>query len=70
MSIHELQEASGVDEELELVRDCIGSGDFSKCSVAYRAIQEELKTYGDMVLRQTCKGVPKMLRKRVLELAH
>ena len=70
MSTQEIQVASGVDEELELVRDCISSGNFSKCDVAYRAIQEELTTFGDMVLRQTRIVIPKALRKRVLELAH
>ena len=70
MSIQELQEASGIDEELEMVRDCIGSGNFSKCNVAYRAIQEELTIFGDIVLRQTRIVIPKALRKRVLELAH
>ena len=70
MSTEELQEASGVDDELELVRDGIRSGNFSRCSVAYKAIHEELTTYGDMVLRQTRIVIPKELRRRVLELAH
>ena len=38
--------------------------------MTYKTIQEELTTYGDMVLRQTRIVVPKVLRKRVLELAH
>ena len=70
----EMEEASMEDGELKLIRECVNTGDWTKCSgpkyVGYRAVKEELCTYGGLVLRGDRIVVPQSLRYRVLRLAH
>ena len=67
----EIDVASKHDPELVELRQCIQTGDWSKCSCKeYLPVRQELCTYGNLLLRGTRIIIPKELRKRVLELAH
>ena len=70
MSSREIEKASKVDSELQVLRQAIASGDFSGCDTAYRAIKDELTTIGYIVLRQSRIIIPEKLRGEVLTLAH
>lgn len=70
MTAKEVERASKDDVELEKVRECIKTGDFSSCDVAYRAVRDELAMVGYVILRQTRIVIPTKLRKEVLSLAH
>ena len=70
MSAREIEKASKVDSELQVLRQAIASGDFSGCDTAYRAIKDELTTTGYIVLRQSHIIIPEKLRGEVLTLAH
>ena len=70
MSAREIETESKTDEELEKIRECIATGDFSNAEIAYRVCKEELTTIDYIVLRQTRIVVPTSLRKEVVHLAH
>ena len=50
MSAHKIEEASKQDKELKNVRERIKKGDFSNCSLPFKAIKEQLTTVGNIVL--------------------
>ena len=70
MTAREVEVTYKGDVELEKVRECISSGDFSTCNVAYRAVTDELPTIGYIVMRQIRVVILATLRKQVLSLAH
>lgn len=67
----ELEKASAEDMELNLIKECVQTGDWSQCNVpAYLHVKNELCTYGGLLLRGSRLVIPRELRPRVLELAH
>ena len=71
LSPEEIEEASYNDEELCLVKNCVKSGNWQKCTIpSYAHVKDELCTYGEFLLRGTRIVVPKVLRDRVVRLAH
>ena len=71
LSPKEIEEASYNDEELCLVKNCVKSGNWQKCTIpSYAHVKDELCTYGEFLLRGTRIVVPKVLRDRVVRLAH
>lgn len=66
----ELEDASREDEELQEVRRCIDTGRWYQCNKMYAAINFELCTVGELVLRGSRIIIPKKLRPRILTLAH
>ena len=67
----EIKKASAEDMELNLIKECVQTGDWSQCKVpAYWHVKNELCTYGELLLRGSRLVVLQELRPRVLELAH
>lgn len=63
--------ASLEDEELSIVKSCLQRGTWDSDKVkSYEMIQSELGVVGDMLVRGNKLVVPKVLRKRMLTLAH
>lgn len=68
---NEIEEASYNDEELCLVKNCVRSGNWERCTLtSYAHVKDELCTYGELLLRGTRIVVPGVLRDKVLKLAH
>ena len=71
ITVSEFEEASKSDQEIELIRDAIMSGQWKDSKMTkYLHVKDELCVYGNIVLRGTRLLVPESLRKRSLELAH
>ena len=71
LSPTEIEEASYFDEELTIVKSCVRSGDWDRCTLpSYAQVKDELCVYGELLLRGTRIVVPKLLRDRVVRLAH
>ena len=70
LRIEEIETVSFQDEELEVVRECLQSGDWEKAPKAFVMVRNELTNVGQIVLRGTRIVVPRELQKRVLDLAH
>ena len=67
----EIELESEKDDELIVVRQCIRSGDWSKCKLpSYTCCKDELCHIGQLVLRGSRIVIPKSLRPEVLRLAH
>ena len=66
----DIERASDSDSELNLVRECIRSGQLHKLPTSYQRISSELCIYGQLILRGTRIVVPEKLRSRILALAH
>ena len=67
----EIEQASYDDEELNLVKSCVRSGNWSQCTVpSYLYVKDELCVYGELLLRGTRIVVPSILRDRVMKIAH
>ena len=67
----EIEKASAEDMELNLIKECVQTGDWSQCNVpAYLHVKNELCTYGELLLRGSRLVIPPELRPRVLELSH
>ena len=46
----EIEKASAEDMELNLIKECVHTGDCSKCNVpAYLRVKNELCTYGELL---------------------
>ena len=62
---NEIEEASYNDEELCLVKSCVRSGNWERCTLTSHAhVKDELCTYGELLLRGTRIVVPRVLRRR------
>ena len=63
LSITEIEEESARDDELAVVRECIKSNKWEKCTLMYYlTVKNELCLYGSLVLRGTRIVIPKRLR--------
>ena len=69
-SVQNIEDASVNDEDLQVVRICLKSGNWNDCPRDYVAVRHELTRIGKLVLRGTRLVVPTVLRADVLELAH
>ena len=71
LSMTEIEEESARDDELSVVRECIKSNNWEKCTLTYYlTVRNELCLYGSLVLRGTRIVIPKSLRGKVLNQAH
>ena len=70
LRIEEIEEVSFQDEELEVVREALETGHWSKAPKAFELVSHELAGIGQVVLRGTRIVVPRKFRRRVLDLAH
>ena len=70
MNIQEIEKASAEDSELQVVRKCLVSGDWTPAPKHYLAVRTELTYIGHVILRGTRIVIPAALRGRVAELAH
>lgn len=58
----ELEKASADDMELNLIKECVQTGDWSQCNVpAYLHVKNELCTYGGLLLRGSRQVIPREL---------
>ena len=71
LSTKEIEEAPYGDEELCLVKNCVKSGNWQQCTIpSYAHVKDDLCTCGELPLRGTRIVVPKVLRDKVVRLAH
>ena len=70
VKIQEIESASAKDEELYEVRKCLVSGNWEKGPRPFVMVRNELTFIGQVILRGTRIAIPKMLKQRVVELAH
>ena len=69
LTAHEVERASEKDPTLQLVREAITSGNWSRLSgTMYKALAEELWVLGQLVLRGNRIVMPESLWKRTIEL--
>ena len=67
----EIEQASYDDEELNLVKIRVRSGNWSQCTVpSYLHVKDELYVYRELLLRGTRIVVPRILRDLVMKIAH
>ncbi|XP_022788169.1 uncharacterized protein K02A2.6-like [Stylophora pistillata] len=71
LSPREIEEASYNDEELAQVKKCVKTGNWDQCILpSYAKVKDELCLYGELLLRGTRIVVPRLLRDRMVRLAH
>ena len=72
LTAKEIERASFDDEELNMVKSCVKSGNWNECkaAVSYFHVKDELCIYGELLLRGTRIVIPNVLRDRVLKIAH
>ena len=71
MSTQEVEEASGIDEELFAVKECGNGKPWAQLAYEkYLPCSSELCSIGQLILRGTRIVIPEKLRPRVLSLAH
>ena len=70
LSVQDIEHASADDEDLQVVRSCLKSGNWNDCPRDYVAVQHELTRTGKLVLRGMRLVIPVVLSADVLELAH
>jgi len=70
VKIQEIESASAEDEELQVVRNCLISGNWEKCPRSFVMVRNELTFIGQVILPGTRIVIPRVLRHRVVELAH
>ena len=68
---HKVERASAKDPTLQLVREAVSSGDWSRLSgTMYKALSEDLWVLGQLVLRGNRIIMPECLWKHTIALAH
>ena len=70
LKIQEIETVSAEDEELQVVRGCLVSGNWEGAPKSYVCVRNELTFIGHVILRGTRIVIPEKLRQRVLRLAH
>jgi len=70
VTVQKIKSASAEDEELQVVRNCLVSGNWEKCPRSFVMVRNELTFIGQVILRGTRIVIYKVLRHRVVELAH
>ena len=66
----QVEELSAADPTLVTLRNCITTGDWSKCEPVYQTVKSELSTVGKIVLRGSRIVIPQAARRQTLMLAH
>ena len=66
----EIEKVLADDEELQVVRGCLASGNWEGAPKSYVCVRNELTFIGHVILRGTRIVIPEKLRQRVLRLAH
>ena len=66
----EIEQAPFEDAELRQVRNCVMSGNWECTLPSYAHVKDELSNYGELLLRGTRIVIPKILRDKVVKLAH
>ena len=70
LKIQEIEKVSADDEELQVVRGCLASGNWEGAPMSYVCVRNELTFIGHVILRGTRIVIPEKLRPRVLRLTH
>ena len=70
LKIQEIERVSAEDEELQVVRGCLVSGNWEGAPKSYVCVRNELTFIDHVILRCTRIAIPEKLRQRVLRLAH
>ena len=70
LKIQEIEKVSADDEELQVVRGCLASGNWEGAPKSYVCVRNELTFIAHIILRGTRIVIPEKLRQRVLRLAH
>ena len=71
MSGKEIEEASALDTELCILRECIKSGQWDRCpNSVYKALKDELTCFGKLILRGSRIVIPESLKNHVMKLGH
>lgn len=70
LNMNDINEQSRKDTEINIIKDCLHTGDFEEAPTCYKVIKSELCMYNNILLRGSRIVVPETLRKRVLHLAH
>ncbi|XP_022809408.1 uncharacterized protein K02A2.6-like [Stylophora pistillata] len=70
IEIQEIESASAEDEELQAVHKSLVSASWEKGPRSFLMVRNELTFIGQVILRGTRMVIPKVLRLRVLKLAH
>ena len=70
LKIQEIETVSAEDEELQVVRGCLVSGNWEGAPKSYVCVRNELTFIGHVILLGTRIVIPEKLRQRVLRLAH
>lgn len=70
LKIQEIEKVSADDQELQVVRGCLASGNWEGAPKSYVCVRNELTIIGHVILRGTRIVIPEKLRQRVLRLAH
>lgn len=69
MNIQEIEKASAEDSELQTVRKCLVSWNWTDCPKSYVFVRNEVTYIGQVMLRGTRIMIPASLRKRITEFA-
>ena len=69
LKIQDIESASAEDEDLQVVRSCLISGNWETAPKPYVWVRNELIYIGQVILLGTRIVIPNILRKRVIELA-
>jgi len=71
LSTKDVEEESKTDSELEMVRTCLKTGNWSSCAnSSFEHVKDELCASNSLILRGTRLVMPKSLRLQTLKLAH
>ncbi|XP_062511800.1 uncharacterized protein K02A2.6-like [Corticium candelabrum] len=70
IAIKDIETASASDDELQTVRRCISTNDWTHLPHKFMPVRHELTAIGQVVLRGTRIVPPSCYRDRILELAH
>ena len=62
LSVQDIEDASADDEDLQVVRSCLKSGNWNDCPRDYVAVRHELTRIGKLVLRGTRLVIPAVTR--------
>ena len=66
LSVQDIEDASADDEDLQVVRSCLKSGNWNDCPHDNVAVGHELTRIGKLVLRGTQLVIPAVLRADVM----
>lgn len=71
ITIQEVERESEKDPELSMVRNCIlNNSEWENVDVSFRSVRQEVSVLGKLEIRCIRLVIPKVLQKKVLNLAH